>query len=359
MVDSSRRSLFLLGLVVAVCVCAGIAGDASAEFRSATLRSSGACPAGWTIDPLRGECFKCPAGYARTVLPLDALACQRSSHRPATRRGASTGTVLKTDCPKGQFWDPNGSCYSCPSGYARTAAPVTSPEACAAAAPPAFSPAQWRNACPAGSFRDLGRGDCWSCPANFVRTAAPVNSGTACTNDLTGILGVDTRAICRDTLRAIETGGQIAGEAEEALTALMSPVMKPINDAMDAVTRQFRTPAEFDRLLERFAAPLRAHPAFLDEFVSLADRVEKGRARLLQLLLDPEVTCDGDVARLTRELGALGLQPRAARASIPTDALPFSILRRPGQASETPHLYTVISLEGNLTSAHVLGASPP
>lgn len=33
---------------------------------------------------------------------------------PATLHGRATGDVLKTNCPSGQFWDPDGNCYSCP-----------------------------------------------------------------------------------------------------------------------------------------------------------------------------------------------------------------------------------------------------
>lgn len=45
---------------------------------------------------------------------------------PATQYGRSN----QMQCPAGQFWDPNGNCYSCPAGYTRTLESVTSNRAC-------------------------------------------------------------------------------------------------------------------------------------------------------------------------------------------------------------------------------------
>lgn len=47
----------------------------------------------------------------------------------ATRHNKATGPI-KTDCPAGQFWDPDGNCYSCPTDYWRTLFPVTHDRAC-------------------------------------------------------------------------------------------------------------------------------------------------------------------------------------------------------------------------------------
>ncbi len=48
----------------------------------------------------------------------------------ATRHDRATGAVLRIDCPAGQFWDPDGNCYSCPRDYTRTLFPVTHERAC-------------------------------------------------------------------------------------------------------------------------------------------------------------------------------------------------------------------------------------
>jgi hypothetical protein len=360
MVDSSRRSFLLLGLVVAVCLFSGIPGDAMAEFQRAVRRGSGSCPAGWTVDPLRAACGRCPAGYSRSVLPLDAMACERPATvlpARATRRALATGP-LGTECPAGQF--PHllaipVRCYSCPSGYTRTASGIDAGDACARPVVASYSPAQWRPACPAGSFRDLLRGDCWSCPANWTRTAAPVDSATACTSDVTGILGVDTRAMCVDALATIRQGGQMAGEAQSAVASLMSPLMQPINDGIDTIVGQFRTPVQFERLLERLRARFAAYRPFFDEFPDWTTRIMNARSRLLRLMLDPAVACDGDFARVNREFAAMDLWPRSARTAPAPDGLVFNVLRRPVRLGEsepglrqTPRGYLVISIEANI-----------
>jgi hypothetical protein len=55
-------------------------------------------------------------------------ACSQYAEKlaPATPHGRGSGMK----CGSGQFWDPNGSCYSCPPGYTRTLEAVTSARAC-------------------------------------------------------------------------------------------------------------------------------------------------------------------------------------------------------------------------------------
>jgi hypothetical protein len=48
----------------------------------------------------------------------------------ATLHGKATGKVMQVECPAGQFWDPNGNCYSCPKDYTRTLYPVTDARSC-------------------------------------------------------------------------------------------------------------------------------------------------------------------------------------------------------------------------------------
>jgi hypothetical protein len=44
----------------------------------------------------------------------------------AVKHGRANGL----SCPAGQFWDPNGNCYTCPKDYVRTLYPVDGPNAC-------------------------------------------------------------------------------------------------------------------------------------------------------------------------------------------------------------------------------------
>ena len=69
------------------------------------------------------EQFKRNVDVAYEAAPCNALT---ETLRPATHHGAASGFA----CPDEQFWDPNGSCYSCPDGFSRTMNPVTSAGAC-------------------------------------------------------------------------------------------------------------------------------------------------------------------------------------------------------------------------------------
>jgi hypothetical protein len=100
--------------------------------------------------------------------------------KPATKVGS-------TGCAGGTFLDPRsgGECWSCPSGYIRTLDPVTAGTACAKDL--LFGP--WSRAtfhqksgsCGGDSFFDpMDGGSCWTCPSGYRRTANAVNTSAAC-----------------------------------------------------------------------------------------------------------------------------------------------------------------------------------
>ena len=88
----------------------------------------------------RVECWSCPEGHERSWSAVDASdACVKAASEvfvSARDRGAPTGVIIKTDCPDGAFLDVGkGRCYSCDSGYTRTAHSVTSGKACVRSVP--------------------------------------------------------------------------------------------------------------------------------------------------------------------------------------------------------------------------------
>jgi len=167
----------------------GSLGQPACSVAPATYKSQKpeGCPKGSFFDLINGgSCWSCPSGTVRQVTPVNSGdACMRppgETTAKAKRHGRGRG-LLGTDCGKGQFWDPNGYCWSCPGGYARTAAPVTAKNACTKWRGPSFTKAtlQKRLACPDGSFFDPTRGgSCWSCPEGYVRTLAAVSKPNAC-----------------------------------------------------------------------------------------------------------------------------------------------------------------------------------
>ena len=162
--------------------------DMSAQnFSRATKTKNASCPSGSFFDLIDGgTCWTCPKGYKRTVFAVNSSqACERSSTTnfvAANDRGKGTG-FLGTDCPRGAFFDPNGRCYSCPSGYKRTVYSVKGSKACEKSIAASFSRATKVSSlsCGNGSFFDpIDGGSCWSCPKGTQRTVYAVNSGKAC-----------------------------------------------------------------------------------------------------------------------------------------------------------------------------------
>jgi len=168
------------------------------------------CQSGSFFDVYQGGgCYRCPAGYNRTGNHIaEANACSRG----IPEQTAHAKMQGKRTCPPGLFMDPRngGECWSCPEGTIRTVLPVNGSNACEKPAGRSFARASRTSdfSCAPGSFLDpasskrpeiLGRirkqfgasplpesvgkslgGTCWQCPAGFDRNANPVWSDAAC-----------------------------------------------------------------------------------------------------------------------------------------------------------------------------------
>src|SRR5207249_9087027 len=100
----------------------------------------------------------------------------------------SAATFIKKPgtCTGDSFFDPidGGSCWTCTSGYRRTANPVNGTAACALTISTQYSAATLKSGCAQYAsfaygtpFRDpRGGGQCWACPNQLKRSAAEVNS---------------------------------------------------------------------------------------------------------------------------------------------------------------------------------------
>jgi hypothetical protein len=157
------------------------------RYERATPAGGIGCGRGTFFDPIDGgTCWTCPEGYQRTVYAVKSgQACEQAGGEvfaQATRHGRGYGP-LGTNCADGQFWDPNGYCYSCPSGYNRTGYPVTSAKACSKRVKASFAAAtnvREARECPSGAFFDIGTNKCWTCPDGYRRTVSAVTSDQAC-----------------------------------------------------------------------------------------------------------------------------------------------------------------------------------
>jgi hypothetical protein len=173
-------------------VCGGIVNGVAqprceptkAEFIS---KSRNECPSGSFFDLTSWSCWSCPSGFNRSAAPvISEQACSQATSQTLERIRAE---FVGARCPAGSFFDPirGGECWSCPGGYNRSAAHIEAVNACWIPLGENFSRATrnrntiWPHDCSAGQFHDLWDGGaCWSCPAGSRRTAYHVNDGKAC-----------------------------------------------------------------------------------------------------------------------------------------------------------------------------------
>ena len=163
-------------------------GSSGAIYRAGQHTGSATCSGGSFADLLTGGCWSCPSGHQRSLNPdvRAANACVQPAGEQTARasdRGSPSGFPIATQCPGGAFLDiGKGRCYSCPSGFHRTAAPVTAGNACAKRVPERTAAARRTGSlgCSGGSFFDLTRAACFTCGTNHVRTAFPVDDPRAC-----------------------------------------------------------------------------------------------------------------------------------------------------------------------------------
>lgn len=125
-------------------------------------------------DGLNDSCWTCPAGYRRTIAPVNQWnACVNGlSYKWASERRKGAGLDGLTYCPAGSFPHfADNKCYTCPAGTDRTAALIGAPDACAASCDKLYP----------GSFEHATTGTCFKCPDGFVRSASGIDSADACT----------------------------------------------------------------------------------------------------------------------------------------------------------------------------------
>jgi hypothetical protein len=171
------------------------------------------CPAGSFHDIWEGGgCWTCPGGYRRTALHInDARACAQTVGQKDTTAKfeknalCATGEIRDDRIEGTQDATAGGGCWTCPAGYVRSILPIQGSSGCARPSGLAFHKAQHAAdfMCPQGQAFDLIKllpadgirpeivsrqrppeyntpGTCWSCPPGYVRTAAHVKGDKAC-----------------------------------------------------------------------------------------------------------------------------------------------------------------------------------
>jgi hypothetical protein len=161
-----------------VFACGG-EGEATCKHTKATYHGKQGCKGG-SFNGLNGKCYKCPSGYKHR--PLFARTDKNVCFKAATytHKGKKGHSCLKP----GGFGPHKGKCYKCPKGYRHDVTKgYGSSKICYKKHGPWKSLPKFHNDyyCKSGQFGDPRKGgECWSCPSGYRRSAAPVTSDNAC-----------------------------------------------------------------------------------------------------------------------------------------------------------------------------------
>ena len=188
--DQDIRILHPLNHVSGSPLCGGLnqptCGDKAAVFKRAAL---GSCPSGSFFDIGKWACYSCPSGYERSAAPVDHYkACQKKRAQPKLFGTFMSAEKQGNVCPSGSVYDGirGGECWKCPSNYNRTVFHVEAHNACqknGIFGPVARAQLVKSGTCNAGEIKDgIGGngGSCWTCPENTDRTVFAINSNKAC-----------------------------------------------------------------------------------------------------------------------------------------------------------------------------------
>jgi hypothetical protein len=311
----------LLWLAVAVYFGALMFNDAEAAFKKATyIGKPGGCEKGEFWDPRNGgECWSCSKGTRRTAYAVNsAKACVRPAYEKFKKaKKKRKNSRIGQGCPKGQFWDVKGgngllgACYTC-SGYRRTGYAVTHKKSCAKMVKEKLQKAAFKRkwACKAGMFYDPRKGgQCWTCPRNYFRTVNPVTHAKACTNKLFDVLAADTGLICKGFINAMNKGIKEAENFSKTLKSFTDPVTKPVDDMMTKLSSQVKSPKELDKLLLQMANAMKPFQPVLAEVQRLQEDAKNKKNKLRGILLNADLMCGGDNAKILNALKSASLKP--------------------------------------------------
>jgi hypothetical protein len=184
----ARLAAFILALGLAapgLAAACGGNGQVPCTTSPAAFQRSTSCDGGSFYDPRNGgECWSCD-GWTRSAAAVNA---SNGCYVPAGTSYKAASRVKNTawawDCGSGTFWDgwDKGACWSC-GGWTRTASAVYTGSACSQGYGEQDRPGRYvkPSHCVSGEFSDpRNGGECWTCPSGYNRTASAVTASDAC-----------------------------------------------------------------------------------------------------------------------------------------------------------------------------------
>lgn len=220
--------------------------------------------------------------------------------------------------PKGAFTDPRngGEYWKCDGGYKRTIHAVTSDKACEKVTSASYVTATFKkkSGCNNGTFFDLRNGgECWSCPSKWYRTVAPVTHARACTDKIGDMLAIDSSKTCRDVVTAISKGGEEFEKFTGGMSDILKPVSKPIDAAINDFSERMQSPKEMEKLAEALAKSMSPYTKELAQMPFFTQDSEITKKKVLDLMLNPDLICSGNKKKILAAINSSGIFPESSR----------------------------------------------
>ncbi len=319
------------------------------------------CKSGYFPRPGKPWCYNCLSGWKHDSSKgvYDRGVCYKPAYtqkNKATKVSSLTGV----NCGSGKFFDPSqgGSCWSCPSGYNRTAYAVTDGKACAKAVSGSFTKAKKIKAAKVtalgcgvygdDSFLDLiDGGTCWSCPkSNPVRSLASVKDGKACASKTCGKLNgrpclvwerfpscnkglledpFTNKCIkpkdlaCEAFVGTLAAFKKITDEAKKARKALKDEAMDAIpgaklllrfvkdqTDQLQKEQAKLMGKIDLSQVTDQLEDLVSKNPEQIKRLAEAAKTAAGAREKIMKVFLNPDVICSGSGKKIANELKKLG-----------------------------------------------------
>lgn len=299
-------ALFLIAIVTS--------RPAHADFSKAVYHGKAFCPKGTHFSPRKGgQCWDCPSGTKRTVLPITGKKACKKKGKKVYKRAASIKKDKKA-CKKADLIWRKKQCWSCGPGYKRSLSGVSSAKACVRTIKAKHYKAKYVQdfGCGIGLYMSIKKfGQCFKCPASHkFRTINKLTGPKACTSSFAKILAADTTGLCRNLITAVNAGGKGVATLSKEIKKVTDPLMAPVKKAAGGISSKIKSPKELDKLLDKSVAPLLRNRDALRGLDRFAKKLNGQRNKIKRAMMNPNLVCNDRGRGLVNTFKSLDVLPR-------------------------------------------------
>lgn len=284
---------------------------ARADFTKAVYHGKAFCPKGTHFSARKGgQCWDCPSGTKRTLLPITGKKACKKKSRKLYKRAASIKKDKKACKNAGLIWRKK-QCWSCAGGYKRSLSGITSAKACVRKIKAKHYKAKYVQdfGCGIGLYMSIKKfGQCFKCPAGHkFRTINKLTGPKACTNSFAQVFAADTTGFCRKVVGAIRDGSNGMAKLRKSVGKVIDPAIKPVAKIIDKATPDLKSPKAVTKFLRKLDLANPRNQPVMEELARVVS-LNQSPAKFSKVVLNPDMVCSGNPAKVNKALMAAGLR---------------------------------------------------